>query len=83
MRERSKEEKKKENRRKEKRRKKKRRKSIAPRSHGCGDVTATYIRKSKIPSRIYAKYQYMQESEYESTVYIPAIITQVHSYHRT
>ena len=32
-----------------------------------GDVTATYIRKSEIPSCIYAKHQYRQESEYGST----------------
>ena len=32
-------------------------------SGGYGDVTATYIRRSEIPSRIYAKHQYMQESE--------------------
>ena len=46
---------------------------MAPRSRGYGDVTATYIRRSKIPSRIYAKHQYMQETECESTVviYIP------------
>ena len=33
----------------------------------------TYIRRSEIPSRIYAKHQYMQESECGSTVviYIP------------
>ena len=50
-----------------------------------GDVTATYIRRSEIPSRIYAKHQYRQESEYRSTVVInnPAIITPVHSYHKT
>ena len=32
-----------------------------------------YIRKAKMPSHIYAKHQYMQESEYESIVviYIP------------
>ena len=39
-----------------------------PRSRGYGDVTATYIRRSEIPSRIYAKHQYRQESEYGSTV---------------
>ena len=31
---------------------------VTPRSRGYGDVTATYIRRSKIPSRIYAKHQY-------------------------
>ena len=46
---------------------------MAPRSRGYGDVTATYIRRSEIPSCIYAKHQYMQESECRSTVviYIP------------
>ena len=39
---------------------------VTPRSHGYGDVTATYIRKSEVPSRIYAKHQYRQESEYGS-----------------
>ena len=43
---------------------------MTPRSGGYGDVTATYIRRSKIPSRIYAKHQYRQESEYGSTVVI-------------
>ena len=41
---------------------------VTPRSHGYGDVTATYIRRSEMPSRVYAKYQYMQESECGSTV---------------
>jgi len=41
-----------------------------PRSHGYGDITATYIRRSDIPSRIYVKHQYRQESEYGSTVVI-------------
>jgi len=40
--------------------------SVAPRSHGYGDATATYIRRSGIPSRIYAKLQYRQESEAEA-----------------
>ena len=39
---------------------------VTPRSRGYGDVTATYIRRSELPSRIYAKHQYKQESEYES-----------------
>ena len=39
---------------------------VTPRSCGYGDVTATYIRRSEIPSRIYAKHQYRQESEYGS-----------------
>ena len=46
---------------------------MTPRSRGYGDVTATYIRRSEIPSRIYAKHQYREESECGSTVviYIP------------
>jgi len=57
---------------------------VTPRSRGYGDVTATYIRRSEIPIRIYAKHQYRQESEYGSTVVTnnPAIITPVHSYHK-
>jgi len=39
---------------------------VTPRFHGYGDVTATYIRKFEVPSRIYAKHQYRQESEYGS-----------------
>ena len=44
-----------------------------PRSCGYGDITATYMHRSEIPSRIYAKHQYRKESECESTVviYIP------------
>jgi len=44
-----------------------------PQPRGYGDITATYIRKSKIPSHIYAKHQYRQESEYEvhGALYIP------------
>ena len=55
-----------------------------PRSHGYGDVTATYIRRSKIPSRIYAKHQYKQELEYGSTWCIIHfnIWVQLQSYHR-
>ena len=51
----------------------KKRDSVTSRSHGYRDVTAMYIRKSKILSRIYAKHQYRQESEFESIVviYIP------------
>ena len=49
--------------------------TVTPRSGGYGDVTATYIRRSEIPSRIYAKHQYKQESEYGRTwhksIYIP------------
>ena len=46
---------------------------MTPRSCGYGDVTATCICRSEMPSRIYAKYQYRQESECGSTVviYIP------------
>jgi len=46
---------------------------VKPRSRGYGDVTATYIRRSEIPLRIYTKHQYRQESECESIVviYIP------------
>ena len=33
--------------------------NVTPRSRRYGDVTATYIRRVKIPSRIYAKHQYM------------------------
>ena len=41
--------------------------SVMPRSRGFGDITVTYIRRSEIPLHIYAKYQYRQESECEST----------------
>ena len=46
---------------------------VTPQSRGYGDVTATFIRRVKIPSHMYGKYSYRQESEYESTVviYIP------------
>ena len=37
---------------------------VTPRSHGYGDVTATYIRRSEIPTRIYVKHKYKQKSEY-------------------
>ena len=40
--------------------------TVTPRSRGYGDVTAMYIRRSKIPSRIYAKHQYRQVSKYRS-----------------
>jgi len=68
---------------------------VTPRSRGYGDVTATYIRRSELPSRIYAKHQYRQESEYESSgaLYIPThiynykvitrVITILHEYHIT
>jgi len=39
---------------------------VMPRSWGYRDVTATYISRLEIPSRIYAKHQYMQESEAEA-----------------
>jgi len=53
-------------------------------SRGYGDVTVTYIYKTEILPYIYAKYQYRQESECESTVviYISTIIVQLQSYHR-
>ena len=38
--------------------------TVTPRSGGYGDVTATYIHRAEIPSRIYVKHQYRQESEY-------------------
>jgi len=46
---------------------------MTPRSRGYGNVTATYIHRSKISLRIYAKHLYSQESKYGSTViiYIP------------
>jgi len=34
--------------------------NVTTRSRGYGDVTTTYIRRSKIPSHIYAKHQYRQ-----------------------
>ena len=37
------------------------RSDVMPRSRRYGDVTATYIRRSKIPSRIYAKHQHRKE----------------------
>ena len=40
--------------------------AVTPRSCGYGDVTAIYIRRSKISSHIYDKHQYMQESEFGS-----------------
>ena len=57
---------------------------VMPRSRGYGDVTATYIHKSEIPSRIYTKHQYSQESEYGSTWWIihSNIWVQLHSYHQ-
>ena len=58
--------------------------SVTPRSGGYGDVTATYIRRSEIPSRIYAKHQYRQESEYGSKWCIIHSNTwvQLQSYHQ-
>ena len=40
--------------------------------------------REEIPSHIYAMHQYMQESEYESTmvIYISVIIAQVHNHQR-
>ena len=40
---------------------------VTPRSREYGDVTVTYIRRSEIPSRVYAKRQYRKELEYGST----------------
>ena len=58
--------------------------NVTPRSGGYGDVTATYIRRSEIPSRIYAKHQYREESEYRNTWCITHsnINVQVHSYYK-
>jgi len=49
---------------------------VTPRFHGYGDVTATYIRKSEVPSRIYAKHQYdkNQSTEANGALYIPTHI---------
>ena len=58
--------------------------TVRPRSRRYRDFTATYIRREEIPSHIYTKNQYIQESEYGSTVviYNLAIITLVHSYYK-
>ena len=37
-----------------------------PRIPGYEDVTATYIRRSEIPSRIYAKHQYNKNKSTEA-----------------
>jgi len=60
------------------------RSDVTPRSSGYGDVTATYICRSEIPSRIYAKHQYRQESKYGSTWCIihSNILVQLQSYHQ-
>ena len=50
--------------------------NVTPQSRGYGDVTVTYIRRTEMPSHIYAKHQYMQESEYESMVVIYILIIQ-------
>ena len=39
--------------------------NVTPRSGGYGDATATYIRRSEIPSRIYAKHQYNKNQSTE------------------
>jgi len=52
---------------------------VTPRSRGYGDVSVTYIRRSKISSCIYAKHQYRQESECGSTVVI-YILTEKYKY---
>jgi len=46
---------------------------VTLRSHGYGDITATYICRAEIPLHIYIKDQYRQESECRNTVviYIP------------
>ena len=58
--------------------------TVTPRSCWHGDVTATYIRRSEIPSRIYAKHQYKQESEYESKwcIIYSNIWVHLQSYHQ-
>ena len=57
---------------------------VTPRSDWYRDVSATYIRRSEIPSRIYAKHQYRQESEYEiAWCFIHSNIwVRLQSYHR-
>jgi len=57
---------------------------VTTQSRGYGDVTVTYRHRSEIPSCIYAKHQYRQESEYESTwCFIHSNIwVQLQSYHR-
>ena len=52
---------------------------VTPRSRGYENVNATYIRRAKIPSHIYVKHQYRQESEYKSTVVI-YILTEKYKY---
>ena len=46
---------------------------VTPRSGGHRDVSAAYIRRTEIPSRIYAKYQYgkNQSTEARGALYIP------------
>jgi len=53
--------------------------NVTPWSRGYGDVTVTYIHRSEIPSRIYAKHQYRQELECGSTVLI-YILTEKYKY---
>jgi len=52
---------------------------VTSRSREYIDVTATYIHRSKIPSCIYAKHQYMQESECVNTIVI-YILTEKYKY---
>jgi len=56
---------------------------VTPRSCGYGDVFVTYIRRKEIPSHIYAKDQYREESQYESIWCIihSSIRVQLQSYH--
>jgi len=58
--------------------------SVTSWSHGYGDVTMTYIRRSEIPSYIYTKHHYKQESKYESMwcIIYSNIWVQLQSYHR-
>ena len=43
-----------------------------PRSHGYGDVTATYIHRLEMPSYTYAKHQYKNQSmKVRGALYIP------------
>ena len=46
----------------------KERRGVTPRAGGYRDTTVTYIRRAKIPSHMYAKHQYRQESEYRKSV---------------
>ena len=52
---------------------------VAPRSHGYGDTTATYIRRAMVPSRMYVSIDTIQESECGKYVVI-YILTQKYKY---